>query len=289
MSRLRAHPITPALFLAPSLVILGVFFLLSFVQVIYYSMTSYNPFRGAEWVGLENYAQLFSSRVFWICLGNSFLYLLVTPVLILLSLAAAMLVHSKLRGADALRLILFLPVVTPTIVAAVAWRLLLNEDAGVINGTIEMFGGEPIRWLSERPWTLVSSMLVTMWKGFGFYMMVFLAGLLAVPRELHEAAAIDGAGRLKSFVHVTLPSIWPVVTLVVVISSISALKVFDELFVTIRGMPIDHLTAVPLVYDTAFERFRFGYACAVGVSLFLIILVFSLINLKLSSKGGGDA
>jgi putative chitobiose transport system permease protein len=113
-------------------------------------------------------------------------------------------------------------------------------------------------------------------------MMIFLAGLLNVPRELKEAAAIDGAGRWGSFRAVTLPAIWPVMTLVIVISSISALKVFDELFVTVRGVPIEHQTVVPYVYEIAFGEGSFGVASAAGVVLFVVLLVFSLINLRLT-------
>lgn len=290
---------TPAAFLAPALAVLAVFWLLALVQVLYFSMTRYTAFQGPEFVGFENYRRLLASSAFWVCLLNAFAYLLVTPALIVLSLQAAIVVHAGLRWAKGLRVILFLPVVTPTIVAAVAWRILYNEQAGVLNAALlaidhlfnlvglgAWFHVEPVRWLTERPWTLISAMLVTLWKGFGFYMMVFLAGLVSVPRELEEAAALDGAGRLGVLRHVTLPSLWPVITLVFIISSISALKVFDELFVTIKGAPIEHQTVVPLVYQTAFERGEYGLASAIGITLFFIILVFSLINLRLTSRKG---
>lgn len=275
---------TPAAFLAPSLLVLGVFWLLALGQVVYFSFTRYTAFEGPEFVGFDNYRRLLASGSFWVCLLNAGLYLLVTPVLIALSLQAAIVVHAGLRWAKGLRVLLFLPVVTPTIVAAVAWRVLYNEESGLLNAALQTVGLEPINWLTERPWTLISAMLVTLWKGFGFYMMVFLAGLIAVPKELEEAASLDGAGRIDVFRHVTLPSLWPVVSLVFVISSISALKVFDELFVTIKGAPIEHQTVVPLVYQTAFERGEYGLASAIGITLFLIILAFSLVNLKLTAS-----
>lgn len=284
MSRaLTHHPATPFLFLAPALAILGVFWLLSLGQVVYFSMTRYTPFAAPEFIGLENYQRLLASERFWFCLINSGLYLLVTPAIIAISLAAASVVHAGLAWAKGLRVILFLPVVTPTIVAAVAWRILYNEDAGALNAALAALGLEPIPWLSARPWTLISAMLVTLWKGVGFYMMIFLAGLMAVPRELKEAAFLDGASRLDVLRVVTLPAIWPLVTLVFIISSISALKVFDELYVTIRGAPIEHQTVVPLVYDTAFVRGDYGLACAIGITLFIVILLFSIVNLRLSA------
>lgn len=270
---------TPYLFLLPGVAVLGVFIVASFVQVISYSFTDTNAFNDGRWIGWANYERLLHDEKFWFCLGNSFLYLLVTPVLMVLSLGAAMLVHAGLRFAWGLRVWLFLPVVTPTIVAAIAWQLLLNEDQGLMNQALEAVGVGPVYWLSERPWTLVSAMLVTMWKGFGYFMMIFLAGLVAIPRELEEAATVDGAGRLGVFRHVTLPSLRPVLVLVALISSISALKVFDELYVTIKGAPISHQTAVPLIFETAFEQGDFGQACAIGVTLFVVLLAFSLVQL----------
>ncbi|GAB4195007.1 MAG: sugar ABC transporter permease [Phycisphaeraceae bacterium] len=277
--------LTPYLFLLPAAVILGVFVLYAMVQVVAFSFTRYTAFQGPDPVGFDNYRRLLSDERFWFCLANSFLYLLVTPAVIVLSLQAALVVHAGLRWARGLRVILFLPVVTPAIVAAIAWRLLLNEDAGLLNTALTRIGLEPIDWLSAKPWTLISAMLVTLWRGFGYYMMIFLAGLVAVPRELEEAATIDGAGRMGIFKHVTLPALRPLIVLVVIISSISALKVFDELYITIKGAPISHQTAVPLIYDTAFERADYGYASAIGVVLFLIVLAFSLVQLKLT---GGD-
>ncbi len=270
---------TPYLFLLPGVLILLVFVVAAFVQVIGYSFTDYNAFNAGRWVGLDNYRRLLVDEKFWFCLGNSFLYLLVTPVLMALSLGAAMLVHSGLRWAWGLRVWLFLPVVTPTIVAAIAWRLLLNEDDGLLNSMLAWVGSGPIYWLSERPWTLISAMMVTVWKGFGYFMMIFLAGLVGIPRELEEAAVVDGAGRWQTFLNVTLPGLRPVLVLVALISSISALKVFDELYVTIKGAPVSHQTAVPLIFETAFEKGDFGQACAIGVTLFVVVLAFSLVQL----------
>ncbi len=281
MARLKST-CTPYLFLLPAGTVLGVFMLWAMVQVVFYSFTRYTAFQGPDPVGLENYERLLADQKFWFCLLNSFLYLLVTPAVILLSLQAALLVHAGLRFTKGLRLLLFLPVVTPAIVAAVAWRLLLNENSGLLNSALEILSLGPVYWLSEKPWTLISAMMVTVWRGFGYYMMIFLAGLVAVPKELEEAATIDGAGRARVLWHITLPALKPLIAMVVVISSISALKVFDELYVTVRGAPISHQTAVPLIYDTAFERGDYGYASAIGVTLFVVVLIFSLIQLRMT-------
>jgi len=284
MARLRAHhPFAPYLFIAPAGAVLGVFFLLAAAQVVYFSLTRYTAFQDPVFIGLENYRRALASDRFWICLGNSALYLFVTPVLIIASMAAALVVDACIRTGRWLRLLLFLPVVTPTIVAALAWRLIFDEDSGLLNAAVRTVGFSPIPWLSQHPWTLVSAMTVTLWKGFGFFMMVFLAGLMGVPRELREAAAIDGAGRWGQFRAVTLPALAPSIGLVFVVSSISALKVFDELFVMVKGAPITQQTAVPLLYRIAFEEGDYGLSCAVGLLLFVVILAFSLINLKLAA------
>ncbi len=275
---------TPILFLLPAAVVLGVFLLGAAGQVGYYSLTRYTAFSGPEWVGVENYARLMSSERFWRSMVNSGVYLLVTPALVGVSLLAAMVVESGVRGAGWLKAAFFMPVVTPTIVAAMAWRIVLNEDSGVLNSALGVVGIGPVRWLTEWPWTLVGPMLVTLWKGFGFYMLVFVAALLAVPKELKEAASIDGAGRWRVFTTVTLPELRPALALVLVVSSISALKVFEEMYVTVRGVPVTHQTVVPLVYRVAFEEGNYGLASAMGVVLFVVILGLSLVNLRLSRR-----
>lgn len=286
MKGTKQHPLVPMMFLLPAVAVLGMFVLAGFVQVAYYSFTEYSAFTDPTWIGLSNYAELLGRGDFLRCLANSALYLLVTPAIVGLSLVAAMSVASGIRGAGWYRVAFFLPVVTPTIVAALAWRVLYDENSGLLNAGLEVVGIGGVRWLSERPWTLIAAMLVTLWKGFGFYMMVLLAALVAVPRDLKEAAALDGAGRMGTFRHVVLPSIWPALALVGVVSSISALKVFDEIFVTVKGTPITHQTVVPLIYQLAFERGRFGLASAAGMMLFAVILALSVLNLRLSRKEG---
>lgn len=262
------------------MVLLAVFAVAPAVQVIVYSFTRYTAFDGPEWLGLDNYRRLIFGSRFWFCLVNSFIYLLVTPAIMALSLAAAMVVYHAPVGGRTLRALLFLPVVTPAIVASLSFRLLFNETDGLINTSLRAVGLPAISWLTAYPWTLIAAMIVTLWKGFGYYMMIFLAGLMSVPRELQEAAEIDGAGRWRSFLQITLPSLRPVLALVATISSISAMKVFDELYVTVQGAPVTHQTVVPLVYRTLSEDGEYGLASATGVLLFVVIFGLTLIQLR---------
>jgi putative chitobiose transport system permease protein len=283
---------TPYLFLLPTVIVLGVFVIWAAVQVFLFSFARIEPFpqggglwSGVEWVGFENYRRVLGGGRFWWCLLNSFIYLLVTPALVAVSLLAALTVTSGLKGLGPwTRALLFLPVITPTIVAAVAWRVIFDEGNGLLNAGLVGLGLPAIGWLTEYPFVLITAMTVTMWKGFGYYMMIFAAALMGVPKELEEAATIDGAGRWGVFRHVTLPALRPVLVLVSLISSISALKVFDELYVTVRDAPATSQTAVPLVFETAFEDGSFGAACAVAVCLFLVILAFSTVQLRLARE-----
>ncbi|MFZ4573889.1 MAG: carbohydrate ABC transporter permease [Phycisphaerales bacterium] len=277
----RRSALTPWLYIAPAGAVLGVFALGAALQVVYFSCTRYNAFGPARFAGISNYARVLGSERFWSCLLNSITYLAVTPAVIALSLAAAIVIDSRLRGMAYLRIALFLPVVTPGIVAALAWRVLLDEESGLINRSLGTLGLPAVAWLTEHPFTLISAMMVTLWKGFGFYMMIFLAGLAGVPASLREAAAMDGAGPVRTFASVTLPSLRPSIALVAVVSSISALKVFEEVFVTLRGVPTTNLTMVPLIYRVAFEEGEYGMASAMGLLLFLVVLAFSLVNLRL--------
>jgi putative chitobiose transport system permease protein len=292
MKPLQSHRwYTPYAFVLPAMLILCVFVLWSFVQVLILSFTRVDLFAPgdnllahARCVGFTNYAQALGSDRFWWCLVNSLFYLLITPVIIVISLIAAMTVTSGVRGLSAIRLLLFLPVITPTIVGSIAWRVLFNEDSGLINRGLMLCDLGKAPWLTGYPWVLITAMTVTLWKGFGYYMMIFVGALMAVSPELEEACLIDGASRAGVFWNVTFPSIRPVVVLVALLSCISALKVFDEIYVTVRNVPATSKTMVPLIFDTAFEQGNFGLACAMGVLLFVIVLAFSLIQLRLTQS-----
>lgn len=288
-SSLSGPGLWPYLFLAPALVFLATFVFYPALRILWLSFQDYSFVTDAVWVGFENYARLFTDEAFRYALLNSFVYLLVTPALVVLSLGVAFLLDSGVRGVTFFRSLYFLPVVTPMIVVGILWGWLLNEDVGLVNYAITALGGEKVPWLTEYPLNLVSVMGVTAWKGLGYFAVIFLAGLAGVPKELEEAAALDGANAWQRLWHVKLPTLRPQIALVSVISSISALKVFDELYVMIPGAPAAEKTLVPLIYQTAFLDFRLGYASAISVALFLVTLAFSLVNLRLWEKDGAMA
>lgn len=272
----------PYMFLAPALVVLGLFVFYPAVRIFVLSFQDYSFVRDAVWIGFENYRRLFSDTTFLFALLNSLVYLLVTPVLIVVSLGVAFLLNSRTRGIKFFRGLYFLPVVTPMIVVGIIWQWLLNEDVGLINYVLMASGitDQKVYWLTSYPLNLFSVMFVTAWKGLGYYAVIFLAGLLTIPKELEEVSALDGANAFQELIYVKLPLLKPTIALVAIISSISALKVFDELYVMIPGAPAAEKTLVPLIYQVAFLDFRLGYAAAISVVLFIITLMFSYLNIR---------
>lgn len=272
----------PYLFLLPALAIFAVFVFYPAVRIFLLSFQRYSFVSDPVWIGLENYIRLLGDETFRYALLNSFVYLLVTPVLIVTALGVAFLLDVKVRGIKFFRGLYFLPVVTPMIVVGILWQWLLNEDVGLINYLLVATGlaDDKVNWLTSYPLNLFSVMFVTAWKGLGYYAVIFLAGLMTIPRALEEVAEIDGAKPWQVLWYVKIPLLKPTIALVAIISSISALKVFDELYVMIPGAPMAEKTLVPLIYQVAFLDFRLGYASAVSVVLFVITLAFSYFNIK---------
>lgn len=279
----RRRTITAYLFLAPALSFLLVFFFVPLAQVIYYSFTDFNLYT-AEWVGPANYLALFQDPLFWLSIRKSFIYLICTPILIVLSLALAIVVNRHLPGMAFFRAMYFMPAVISAVAIGMIFELVFAEQ-GLLNGLLRQFGvTRPIAFLQDPNLVLPSIMSVTIWRGIGYYMVMFLAGLQAIPKDLYEAAAIDGANRLQQHWYITVPGVRPIIVLVAVLSSIAALRAFDEIFIMTGGtggILNSGLTAMFYLYRQAFVFNNVGYAAAIAVVFSLIIIVFTLFNLRL--------
>jgi putative chitobiose transport system permease protein len=281
------------LFLAPALVILCIFFVYPVFQGLRLSLFEFDYYTQEErFLGLRNYARLLNDGEFRIALANSFKYLLVVPVIIALSLALAVLVEPRLPGIHWFRAAYYVPVVTTMVVVGIVWRFIFSEDDGLLN-TLLMHGGmirKAIPWLTDSALLLGVVMSVTIWKGLGYYMVVFIAALRAIPTELIEAATVDGARPWQIFWRVKLPLLWPAISLVAVISSIAALQVFDEIYVVTGGKIRDSITLVYYIYETGFSTklglLDFGYASAMAVVLFVILLAFTAANISILQRRG---
>ena len=277
---------TPYLFLLPALAVLIVFFFIPFFQTFGlsffdYSSSIYNP----TFNGVDNYVKLFKEPIFYKVMFNTFMYLVIAvPFLVTFPLFLAILINQKIRGITLYKILLYLPVIVSIVVAAIAFKW-LYAGQGILNYLLTLFHLEPIGWLVDTKWALFSVAIVTIWKGIGYYMMIYLASLMSVPQDLYEACDIDGANFLTKHLTVTIPHIMPTIALVSTISTISAMKVFAEIYVMTKGGPLNSTkTIVYYIYERAFENLDLGYASALAVVLLIVVMVFSLINILCFEK-----
>ena len=285
----RRFSLTPYLFLSPALLVIAVFVLYPIAAVVYYSFTDFSISTPPVWVGLRNYRQLMVDPVFWQALQHSFIYLLVTPTLILLCIVLAIIVNRKLPGINVFRALYYIPVISGSIAVGIAWRLMLDTN-GLINGLLLAMGlvREPIQWLAEPALTLPIAMLLTTWMGLGYYMMIFLAGLQNIPEELYDAAVIDGCNAWQKHWYVSFPGLRPQITFVAVISSLAALEVFNEIYILtggLGGILNSGVTIVFYLWRQAFRLNHAGMASAIAMVLLVITMAFSIVNIRFLERG----
>ena len=200
------------------------------------------------------------------------------PILAILPLFLAILLNQKIRGITLYKILIYLPVIVSIVVAAIAFKW-LYADEGILNYIVTALGFERVGWLTDPHWALLSVIIVTIWKGIGYYMMIYLAALMSVPKELYEACEIDGAGFFRKHLTVTIPHIMPTIALVTTISAISAMKVFAEIYVMTKGGPLNSSkTIVYYIYERAFENLDLGFASAMAVVLLIIVLALCVLK-----------
>ena len=279
--------LTPYIFLAPAIVLIGTFVLLPMISAVIISFTEYNMIDDARFVGIFHYEKLFADNFFWNALLNSLLYLgVVVPILTFAPIFLAVLVDQKIKGITVFRGIYYLPVVTSLVVTGLMWKWVYEEN-GVLNFILMNAGflDTPVAWLASPELSLFAVMAVTIWSGMGFYMVIYLAGLQTISRSLYEVADLQGIGKFWQTIYITIPLLRPYIALVAVISSIAAMKIFEEVFIMTRGGPLSQTeTLVFFVYQNAFVEFDMGYASAAGIVLFAVTFVLSLINLTLTRE-----
>ena len=282
------HSLIAWAFVLPALLLISVSVLVPALMalVMSFSSTGLDVSEPLRFVGLANLQRLITDPMVRRVLITTFLYLVgVVPPIVLGSLGLAVLVDQRLPGRDLLRGAFYTPVLVSIVVAAIAFRWLYAET-GLINGWLSALLGPafmPIGFLTSPLLALPAVMVVTLWKGLGYYMVIFLAGLQGIPRELYEAAELDGSHGWRQHLDITLPLLRPYVTLVAVVSSIAATKVFEEVFLMTQGGPADSTrTIVYYVYDQAFAELEISYACTLGLALFLLVLLLTLVRLVFS-------
>ncbi|MGH7508258.1 MAG: carbohydrate ABC transporter permease [Gemmatimonadales bacterium] len=276
-------------FLTPALTLIGLFFLLPVAASLVLSFTDFDIYAIADpanvrLVGLRNYARLIESPIFWTALGNTFYFVLVGgPLTVAVSLAAALLVNARLvRFKGLFRALYFAPFVTTLVAVAIVWRYLYHSQYGLINYALDAIGVAPVDWLGDPRWAMPAIILLAVWKNFGYNMLIFIAGLQAVPEELYEAAYLDGAGAWRRFRHVTLPMLGPTLLFVGLITMIGFFQLFAEPYVMTQGGPLRSTTSmVLLMYEEGFRWWRMGYAAAIAFVLFLVILAAMLLQQRI--------
>ncbi|MFD1952963.1 carbohydrate ABC transporter permease [Paenibacillus thailandensis] len=286
--RLRSDDLTAWAFMAPGLVIITIFVLLPIVYSVPLSLTNYSVLGETKFLGLDNFSRAFQDRNFLISLWNSVLYVIIVPFIQLFSILMAILVNSKLPGIQAFRTAFYIPVVTSMVAVALIWNWLLSNN-GVVNYLLIELGviQDKVGWLTSGKTALYVLMFITMWKGLGYYMMLYLAGLQSIPADLKEAALVDGATRLQVIRRITIPLLRPYVFFCSLISLMAAIRVFDEMFVLTKGGPGNStLTSSLYIYQEGIMEFNFGYASALGLIVSVIIGAMSVAVFKFNQKGG---
>nr|WP_245797792.1 sugar ABC transporter permease [Mangrovactinospora gilvigrisea] len=288
-SATRTHAASsPWLFLLPGLVVTAAFSLYPFVSTVWKSFTDARTLSAGTWVGLQNFTDMVHDDQFWTGLRNSLLYVVcVVPFTVMLPLLLAMLVRRYVPGISFFRAAFYTPVVASVVVVGLIWVWML-DDRGLVNGMLHAVGAGPVHFLSNQWLLLFSAMALTVWKGLGYYMIIYLAALANVPNELHEAAQMDGAGAIRRFTTVTVPAIRGTMALVGALSSVAAFKVFSEIYLLAGpsgGPGGEDTSLVMLVQRTGTGLTgRTGYASAISVVIFVITLLLMLLVLRLDRK-----
>ncbi len=282
----RLEAIWGYLMIAPMVLGLGVFFYLALGASFFVSLTEWDVLSAPEWVGLKNYQSLFAAPTFRRALLNTTYYtLLSVPIGVLVSLALAVALNTNLRFRNLYRLVFFLPVLTMPVAIGVVWNWIYNPDFGLFNQVLGLFDGPRIKWLTDPDFAMPALVILAVWQGSGYGMIIFLAGLQNISKEYYEAAQIDGATGWHRFRYVTLPLLSPTVFFVTITSLIGAFQVFDVVYAMTAGRASDTLrTVVYMIYEEGFRFFHMGQATAIAWILFAIILVVTAAQLRLQRR-----
>jgi multiple sugar transport system permease protein len=284
--RLRAKSyLWGLLFMAPWVVGLLMFQLGPLVASFILSFTRYDIITPVKWTGVANYVEMFRDQLFSKSLLNTAYYVGVsTPIRIVLAIAMALLLNQGLFATSVFRTVYYLPSVTAGVAISILWRWIYHPKYGALNDVLSWVGITGPQWLADPAWAMPAIIIMGTWLVAGRYMVIFLAGLQAVPEQLYEAARIDGAGRVQQFRFITVPLLSPTIYLVAVLAVIQSFQVFTHAYILTAGGPADStLVYILYLYRKGFQYFQMGYSCALAWVLFLIIMTITLIQKALSS------
>ncbi len=267
-------------FLAPNIVGFLIFTLIPVFATGVISLTEWNLIGEMEFVGLENYFKVFETKRFYQVMGNTLFYTIATvPLGLFLALCLSVLMNRKIRGITVYRTIYYLPVVSSGVAIAMLWKYLYADNVGLLAMVWKFFGAEAPRWLTSTKWSMTAISIMSVWKGLGGTIVLLLAGLQSISPSYYEAAKIDGANGWQQFTNVTIPLLTPTLFFQLIMSIINSFQVFDATAILTEGGPgFSSTSIVYYIYTSAFKDLKFGYACALAMVLFFIILVITLVQ-----------
>jgi cellobiose transport system permease protein len=277
------------LYISPFFIIFGIFGLFPIIYTAFISFHNWDILGSREFIGFRNYQLLFTDPLFWKSIGNTFSiwFLSTLPQLFLALVLAFILNQAFLKGKQFFRLAVFLPNITSVVAVAIIFSAIFGQHYGVLNYLLSFFGVEPIDWQGSVLGTYVAISAMVMWRWTGYNAIIYLAALQSIPKDLYEAATIDGANKTQQFFHITIPMIRPMIIFTVILSTIGGLQIFAEPLMFSGaggGSSSQGLTITLYLYEEAFVRNSFGYASSIAWILFLIIVVFSLFNLFITNR-----
>lgn len=281
MKRKQKDAITGIVYVLPSFILIMVFSIIPIIMNIYFSFTKYNVMQPAQFVGLSNYLRMYKDSYIWASLKNTAVFTLVTvPVQTMFSLIFAAVIaelfHS--RFGNFVKSSLFVPVIASSILVGTLWSILLSPT-GVINNLLGLFGIPQINWLGGKFTSLMSVCITSIWKNVGYFLVIYFAGIMKIPRSLYEAAKVDGASPVQYFFYITLPGLSSVTFLVVTLGTIWSFQVFDLVYMMTGGGPgMSTVTLVLTIYNTAFKEYNMGYASAIALLMFVFVLLISSVQ-----------
>lgn len=274
------------LFIAPFYLLFLYFIFIPAIEVVMYSFTDFNLFAQKHFVGLQNYMKLLKDDVFLKSIQNTLIYLLCTIVpTMILGMLAAVVMNIRWVNTKVARTFIFSPYIVSMVAVSMVWMLLYDPSHGIFNQILAALGMSPKDWLLDPKWALFSIILMSIWKGIGYNMIIFLAGLQGIPKDYYEAADVDGAGKWHQFVHITVPLLAPATLFLFVTGIIASFNVFEQVNVMTSGGPVNSTTTiVHQIYLRAFTEFKMGYAAAQSVVLLLGVIIITMINMKFGAS-----
>lgn len=286
-ARARRNALVGWSFILPNFIGFAVLTLVPMSAAFVIAFMEWDSYSPPEWVGFDNFERMLGNQSFWIALGNTAYYAAGhIPLTMLAALGLALLLNKRIRGLGFFRTTMFFPYITSLVAVAVVWNMLFNPTMGPINQFLEWIGvQDPPGWTTSSAWSMPAVIITSVWRDMGYYMVLYLAGLQAIPQEYYEAAEVDGANAWQRFWNITIPSLRPTTFFVLVMVTIASFKVFDLIVVMTDGGPgRSTLVLSQLIYREGIKENRFGYSSAISLVLFVIVLVFTVVQFRIQKR-----